>query len=163
MGNNEARLGQMEIIKLESGSLSININRTEKEILDELTGDLLMKLGTENPQTLVPRLFPEAILDEPDLDSEYKAMTAHQLEESHRKAIKALNLLTSGNEITLDDFLLVIRGLNIIRIELGEKLDIDDEWHSPPAVDDNQYRLWIVFQYLGQMLFQCVEGLEGDF
>ena len=150
----------MEIKRLEGGSLSINFIETEKELLSELTHDLLIKLGNENPQALMPRLFPEAILNEPDLDSEYRAMTANQLENSHRKAVEALNLLTSDKEISLDDLILVIKGLNIIRLKLGEELGIDDDSQSPPADDSNHYRLWIVFQYLGQLLFQCVEELE---
>lgn len=149
----------MEIKRLEGGSLSINFIETEKELLSELTHDLLIKLGNENPQALMPRLFPEAILNEPDLDSEYRAMTVNQLENSHRKALEALKLLTSEKEISLDDLILVIKGLNIIRLKLGEELDIDDDSQSPPANDSNHYRLWIVFQYLGQLLFQCVEEL----
>tara|TARA_B100000700_G_scaffold145911_1_gene162337 strand:- start:335 stop:787 length:453 start_codon:yes stop_codon:yes gene_type:complete len=149
----------MEIKRLEGGSLSINFIETEKELLSELTHDLLIKLGNENPQALMPRLFPEAILNEPDLDSEYRAMTANQLENSHRKAVEALNLLTSDKEISLDDLILVIKGLNIIRLKLGEELGIDDDSQSPPADDSDHYRLWIVFQYLGQLLFQCVEEL----
>ena len=149
----------MEIKRLEGGSLSINFIETEKELLSELTHDLLIKLGNENPQALMPRLFPEAILNEPDLDSEYRAMTAKQLENSHRKAVEALNLLTSDKEISLDDLILVIKGLNIIRLKLGEELGIDDDSQSPPADDSDHYRLWIVFQYLGQLLFQCVEEL----
>ena len=152
----------MEIIKLEGDSLSINFHETEKELLNKLSNDLLMKLGNEDAQALMPRLFPEAILNEPDLDSEYRAMTAHQLENSHRKAVEALNLLTSEKEITLDDLILVIKGLNIIRLELGEELDIDDGSQSPPADDSSHYRLWIIFQFLGQLLFQCVEELERN-
>ena len=153
----------MEIIRHDSGLVSINVSATEKELMNELTSNLLTKLENKTPQTLLPRLFPEAILDEPELDSEYQAMTAQQLENSHRKAVEALNLLTSGKEISLDGFILVIKGLNIIRLELGQELDIDDESQSPPAVDSNQYRLWIVFQYLGHMLFQCVEEVEQNF
>ena len=153
----------MEIKRLEGGSLSINFIETEKELLSELTHDLLIKLGNENPQALMPRLFPEAILNEPDLDSEYRAMTVNQLENSHRKALEALKLLTSEKEISLDDLILVIKGLNIIRLKLGEELGIDDDSQSPPADDSNHYRLWIVFQYLGQLLFQCVEELAWIF
>ncbi len=153
----------MEITKLEGGSLSIHFDEIEKEILNDLTQDLLVKLGNEDPQASIPRLFPEAILNQPDLDSEYRAMTAHQLENSHRKALEALNLLTSEKETSLDDLILVIKGLNIIRLELGEELDIDDDSESPPADDSNYYRLWMIFQYLGQLLFQCVEELERNF
>ena len=153
----------MEITKTDAGSLSIHFDEIEKEILNDLTQDLLVILGNEDPQASIPRLFPEAILNEPDLDSEYRAMTTHQLENSHRKALEALNLLASGKEISQDDFIFVIKGLNIIRLELGEVLDIDDESPSPPAVDNNRYRLWIVFQYVGQILSQCVEELDTNF
>ena len=153
----------MEMIKLEGGLLSIHFDEIEKEILNDLTQDLLVKLGNEDPQASIPRLFPEAVLSQPDLDSEYRAMTAHQLENSHRKALEALNLLTSEKEISQDDFIFVIKGLNIIRLELGEVLDIDDDSQTPPAGNNNQYRLWIVFQYLGQILSQCVEEFERNF
>ena len=56
----------MEIIKLEGGLLSINFNEAEKELLNELTQDFFVKLGNEDPQALMPRLFAEAILIEPD-------------------------------------------------------------------------------------------------
>ena len=153
----------MEIIRLENGLFSINLSETENELVDELTRNLLSKLGNESPQTLLPRLFPEAILNEPELDSEYKAMTTHQLQNSHQKALEALNLLTSEKEISQDEFIFVIKGLNIIRLELGEVLDIDDESQTPPTGNSNQYRLWIVFQYLGQILSQCVEEFERNF
>ena len=152
----------MEIIKLEGGLLSINFNEAEKEVLNELTQDLLMKLGNENPQALMPRLFPEAILNEPDLASEYRAMTAHELENSHRKSVEALNLLTSEKEISLDELILVTKGLNVIRLRLGEELDINDGSQSPPADDSSHYRLLIIFQSLGQLLFQCIEELERN-
>ena len=153
----------MEIIRLKSDLVSINISETEKELLRELTHDLLRKLGNENPQTLVPRLFPEAILDEPELNSKYKAMTLNQLENSHRKAAEALTLLTSGNEISLEDFILVTKGLNIIRLQLSEALGINDELQNPLTPGDNQNRAWVIFQYLGQILFQCIEELDRDF
>ena len=153
----------MEIFRLEDGLVSMNFSETEKELIDELTHNLLMKLGNESRQTLLPRLFPKAILNEPELDSEYKAMTTHQLQNSHQKALEALNLLTSEKEISQDDFIFVIKGLNIIRLELGEVLDIADESQTPPAGNSNQYRLWIVFQYLGQILSQCVEEFERNF
>ena len=153
----------MEIIRLENGFFSINLSEIEKELVDELTRNLLVKLGNESPQTLLPRLFPEAILNEPELDSEYRAMTAHQLENSHREALEALNLLISEKETSLDDLIFVIKGLNIIRLELGEELDIDDDSESPAADDSNHYRLLMIFQYLGQLLFQCVEELERNF
>ena len=153
----------MEIIRLENGFFSINLSEIEKELVDELTRNLLVKLGNESPQTLLPRLFPEAILNEPELDSEYRAMTAHQLKNSHREALEALNLPTSEKETSLDDLIFVIKGLNIIRLELGEELDIDDDSESPAADDSNHYRLWMIFQYLGQLLFQCVEELERNF
>ena len=153
----------MEITKLVGGSLSIHFDEIEKEILNDLTQDLLVKLGNESPQTLLPRLFPEAFLNQPELNSEYKAMTTHQLQNSHRKALEALNLLTAEKEISQDDFIFVIKGLNIIRLELGEVLDIDDESQTTPAGNSDQYRLWIVFQYLGQILSQCVEEFERNF
>ena len=153
----------MEIIKLQEDSLSIHFDEIEKEILNDLTQGLLAKLGNEDPQGSIPRLFPEAILNQPDLDFEYRAMTVQQLKNSHRKALEALNLLTSEKETSLDDLILVIKGLNIIRLELGEELDIDDDSESPPADDSNYYRLWMIFQYLGQLLFQCVEELERNF
>ena len=153
----------MEIIKLEDGSLALNFNGTEKELLNELTHNLLMKLGNENPQALMPRLFPEAILNEPDLDSEYRDMTAHQLKNSHWKAVEALELITSENEIPSHDVILVIKGLNIIRLELGELLNINDESESSLTPDSDQYREWIIFQYLGQILSQCVEELNTNF
>ena len=153
----------MEITKTEAGSLSIHFDEIEKKILNDLTKDLLVKLGNEDPQASIPRLFPEAILSQPDLDSEYRAMTANQLENSHRKALEALNSLTSEKETSLDDLILVIKGLNIIRLELGEELDIDDDYESPLADGSNHYRLWMIFQYLGQLLFQCVEELERNF
>ena len=116
----------------------------EKKILNDLTQDLLVKLGNEDPKASIPRLFPEAILSQPDLDSEYRAMTAHQLENSHRKALEALNSLTSEKETSLDDLILVIKVLNIIRLELGEELDIDDGSQSPPADDSSHYRLSLI-------------------
>lgn len=153
----------MEITKLEGGSLSIHLDEAEKELLNGLVQDLLGKLRNEDPQVSIPRLFPEAILNQPDLDSEYRAMTAHQLENSHRKALEALNSLTSEKATSPDDLILVIKGLNIIRLELSEELDIDDNSEGPPADDSNDYRLWMIFQYLGQLLFQCVGELERNF
>ena len=44
----------MEIIKLEGGSLSIHFDEIEKEILNELTKDLLVKLGNEDLQASIP-------------------------------------------------------------------------------------------------------------
>ena len=110
----------------------MNFSETEKELIDELTHNLLMKLGNESRQTLLPRLFPKAILNEPELDSEYKAMTTHQLENSHRKALEALNLLASGKEISQDDFIFVIKGLNISKISLAKSsLDVDGKLVFP--------------------------------
>ena len=153
----------MEITKLVGGSLSIHFDEIEKEILNDLTQGLLAKLGNKDPQASIPRLFPEAIMNQPDLDSEYRAMTVHQLKNSHREALEALNLLTSEKETSLDDLILVMKGLNIIRLELGEELEIVDNSESPPADDSDHYRSWIIFQYLGQLLFQCVGELERNF
>ena len=54
----------MEINKLKNGLVLLNISEAEKELLNELANGLLMKLANENSETLLLRLFPEAILDE---------------------------------------------------------------------------------------------------
>ena len=57
----------MEIIKLVGGSLSIHLDEAEKELLNGLAQDLLVKLKNEDPQASIPRLFPSAILNQPCL------------------------------------------------------------------------------------------------
>jgi hypothetical protein len=58
---------------------------------------------------------------------------------------------------------LVIKGLNLIRLKLGEELNINDELQSPSNPVGAEYQTWIIFQHLGQMLFECVSALESGF
>ena len=54
----------------------------------------------------------------------------------------------------------VMKGLNLVRLKLSEDLNIADDSYDPPDMDDDTYQAWIIFQYLGQMVYQCVSELE---
>lgn len=151
----------MQIVNHDNGLISIEISTVEKNLITELTDSLLLSLESDDPSSLTPRLFPIAILDEPEMEQEYQEITESELRNAHRKSLQTFNLITSGNKISIDEFVLVIKGLNIVRLELGEELNINDELQSPPNPVEDEYRTWIIFQHLGQMLFECVSALES--
>ena len=153
----------MQIVNHDNGLISIEISNIEKELMTELTDSLLFSLESNDPSSLIPRLFPTAILDEPEMEQEYKEITESELRSAHRKSLQTLDMITSGNKISVDEFVLVIKGLNLIRLKLGEELNINDELQSPPNSVENEYQTWIIFQHLGQMLFECVSALERGF
>ena len=62
-----------------------------------------------------------------------------------------------------DELMAVMKGLNLVRLKLSEDLNIADDSFDPPNMDDDTYQAWIIFQYLGQMVYQCVSELEKDF
>ena len=163
MGHYAEGLDQVEIVKQENNCFLIKLSDIESALFAELVPPLLYLLESEDLKGDMPRLFPTAILDEPEQENEYQQITQSELKKSHSKSLEAVELISSKNEISIDELMAVMKGLNLLRLKLSEDLNIADDSYDPPDMDDDTYQAWIIFQYLGQMVYQCVSELEKDF
>ena len=163
MGHYAEGLDQVEIVKQENNCFLIELSDIESALFAELVPPLLHLLESEDLKGDMPRLFPTAILDEPEQENEYQQITQSELKKSHSKSLEAVQLISSKNEISIDELMAVMKGLNLVRLKLSEDLNIADDSFDPPNMDDDTYQAWIIFQYLGQMVYQCVSELEKDF
>ena len=54
----------------------------------------------------------------------------------------------------------IMRALNILRLSLGERINLFESFQEELAEADPNYDLWIIFQIIGQMLASVVDSLQ---
>ena len=87
MGHYAEGLDQVEIVKQENNCFLIELSDIESALIAELVPPLLHLLESEDLKGDMPRLFPTAILDEPEQENEYQQITQSELKKSHSKSL----------------------------------------------------------------------------
>jgi len=53
-----------------------------------------------------------------------------------------------------------MRALNILRLFLGERLNVSEDSEEGPSETDPSYGAWVLFQIFGQMLSSIIDILQ---
>ena len=116
---------------------------------------------------VLARLFPDAYPDDAEAAAEFRRYTESGLRETkHSNARTALATLDApGTEHVLTDFEVQawLGALNDLRLALGTRLDVDEDWHAQAAgldQDDPALVLFSVYDWLSmlqELLVRCLD------
>jgi len=148
----------MIISLLQNSNYKVDVTEQEKDLISiisaEINSSLLRREGEES------RLFPPAYIDQPEAESEYQAMIHDDLVSAHISALETLNASLAEPEVTENDLVEIMRALNILRLFLGERLNVSEDSEEGPSETDPSYGAWVLFQIFGQMLSSIIDILQ---
>lgn len=134
----------------------------ERELLADLAGQLVDVLTASTDDPIVRRLFPTAYHEDAEKDREYQQLVRDELVE-RRLANLAVIRSTAPGATELDEAQLTawLQAVNDLRLVLGTRLDVTE---APIELDEDDPDLGVhlVYDYLGGVLAEIVDTLEGD-
>ena len=117
------------------GTIRFTLRAPEVDLLHRLTDELRHALDTSEPDDpVISRLFPPAVLGDPEADREVRDLLADALLADRLTGLEAVTtLLARGRrsrgrlvvDLVEDEPLLVLGVLNDIRLAIGARIDID--------------------------------------
>ncbi len=151
--------------------IRLQLRPPEVELLGRLAGELRTALDAPEPGDPVrSRLFPPAVLGDPEADREVRDLLADALLADRLDALAAvLELLERGRrsrgrlvvDLRDDEPLLVLGALNDIRLAIGARIDIETIDREQVGEDDPAAYPIAVMDHLGWWQEQLLVILDG--
>lgn len=151
--------------------IRMQLRPPEVELLTRLAGELRTALDAPEPNDPVhSRLFPPAVLGDPEADREVRDLLADALLADRLTGLDAvLALLERGRrsrgrlvvELSEDEPLLVLGVLNDIRLAIGARIDIEAIDRDQVGQDDPVAYPIAVMDHLGWWQEQLLAILDG--
>ena len=148
----------MNINLLENGNYQVAVSENEKNLINFISDEVKSFIHRRGGET--SRLFPSAYIDQPEAENEYQSMIHDDLVSSHTLALETLTKSLAKAEVMENDLVEMMRALNILRLFLGERLNISEDYEDSPSETDPSYDIWILFQIFGQMLSSIIDVLQ---
>ncbi|GLW63580.1 hypothetical protein Arub01_18240 [Actinomadura rubrobrunea] len=145
----------MSAVKKVRGGVSVRLEAEEAALVRALMEQLLELLGQDAPgpgdelaavgisdrtappdDPVLARLFPDAYQEDERAAGEFRRYTEMGLRDGKREAARTvLKTLERGREAVLDEeeAQIWLRALNDVRLALGTRLDITEEWYEEAA------------------------------
>lgn len=152
----------MVITPIDSGLFKVEIPDWQIQIFHKLAEELENMLLDKSNQ-LTGRLFPSAYQRDTSANTEYELLTHEDLRQSHLSSLKLLAGISTHSEVSETTLIEIMQGINILRLVLGARLEIDDdnsENSSEISEDDPDYNLWVIFHLLGEILSIIVDSIN---
>lgn len=121
--------------------------------------------ATKPEDPVLARLFPDAYREDNDAAGEFRRYTEVGLRDGKRAAAGiVLATLRPDEDVVLDDDQAQawLRSLNDIRLALGTRLDINEEWYDQVAAmdwDDPRYAMFAAYDWLTMLQESLVRAL----
>jgi hypothetical protein len=172
--------------KRRRGGVILKLDPQEQPLLRQLVGELLVLVepapaadadplsamvgigtATETPDDpVLARLFPDAYPDDSAAAGEFRRYTEQGLREKKRSnAATALATLERGKDVELsdDEARAWLGVLNDLRLALGTRLDVDEDWDDQMASlgeDDPLLGLFVVYDWLSYLQETLVRSVS---
>jgi hypothetical protein len=122
---------------------------------------------TSTPEDpVLARLFPDAYRDDEEKSGEFRRYTEHSLREAKtanaRMALATLDAPGTDHPLSDAEVQAWLGSLNDLRLALGTKLDVTEDWHEQASVldrDDPTLVLFSVYDWLSvlqELLVRCL-------
>ncbi|HEX2315721.1 MAG TPA: DUF2017 domain-containing protein [Thermomonospora sp.] len=121
--------------------------------------------AAKSDDPVLARLFPDAYREDSGAAAEFRRYTEVGLRDGKREAAETvLASLRSGTDVVLDDDQAQawLRAVNDLRLALGTRLDITEEWYEQAAEldpDDPRYALYAAYDWLTMLQESLVRAL----
>ena len=151
------------------GTYHLTIDRSDREVLNQLFGQFRNVLTDGQDSDTVRRLFPTAYHQDPEHDEEYQRLMRSELLTSHIHSIDHVRQLidrtASADVITLAqaDLDALMKSTNGIRLLLGTLLAVNEGDHDDVDESDPTFGQHQLYGYLGWLLDWMVTAQAGIF
>ena len=151
----------MIITPLEDGTFKVEIPKWQIKIFKSLTQEL-NPIISDRSNNLTSRLFPTAYQSDTSANNEYELLTHKDLLQSHLDSLEALEELSSNAELSEETLIKITQGVNILRLVLGTRLEInDDDANSSKANEDHpDHNIWLTFHLLGEIISIIIDAIS---
>jgi hypothetical protein len=156
----------MELVEPQDGELGTP--RSDDATIAALEA-MLHEPGSEQPPTdpVLARLLPDGYRDDPEAAGEFRRYTEPALRSAkHQAAREMLDTLPAAGgkiQLTSDQALAWLKALNDVRLALGVRLGVTEEFEaqwSRLKPDDPQWAAFEVYAWLGAVQESLVQALN---
>jgi hypothetical protein len=149
------------IARTPAGDFRVSIGRRERAVLRSLPAALERLLDEEADDPDLRRLFPPAYADDEEAEAEYRRLTAGELLDGRRAALRTFAETLDADVLTADDLESWLRALNDLRLFLGTRLDVTEEDLAQPFDPrDPKAEERALYAYLSWLQEHVVEALS---
>ena len=142
------------------GSFQLRLTDDERDLVVNLAAQLRELLVSDETDGL-ERLYPPAYANDPDRESEYRAMVHDELLEKRLAAVDVVEQTATATSLTEEEVNTWMGAINDLRLVLGTRLDVTED-QDFPALDDPSAPAFAVYQYLTHLLAEIVHALSRD-
>lgn len=139
------------------GSYAVNLGENERNLLEDLAGQLKELLTTDSPA--LRRLFPPPYGDDDERNQGYAVLAGSELVEKRLAGLDLVTATLRRDELSEEEVETWMRSINDMRLVLGTLLDVTEEG-DVPADDDPRAPMYAAYEYLGMLLERIVHSLS---
>ncbi len=148
------------IRRARDGSFQLRLTDDERDLVADLAAQMRELLVSEETDGL-QRLYPPAYANDPERDSEYRAMVHDELLEKRLAAVDVVEQTAAAKTLTEEQVTAWMGAINDLRLVLGTRLDVTED-QDFPALDDPTAPAFAVYQYLTHLLAEIVHALSRE-
>jgi hypothetical protein len=148
------------IRRARDGSFQLRLTDDERDLVADLAAQLRDLLVSDEPDGL-ERLYPPAYANDPERDSEYRAMVHDELLQKRLAAVDIVEQTAAAKTLTEEQVIAWMGAINDLRLVLGTRLDVTEDQDFPP-LDDPNAQAFAVYQYLTHLLAEIVHALSSE-
>jgi hypothetical protein len=147
------------IERTRKGDYRLRLSEPERELLRDLSAQLLALLAADPADPSLRRLRPTAYEDDPEAEDEFRRLQDGELLEGRRGTLELLAGTVERDHLTAEELDAWLRALTDLRLAVGTRLDVTEETYAS-EIDPRDPRAWelSVFAYLSWLQEAAVEA-----
>ncbi|MEI7592946.1 MAG: DUF2017 family protein [Actinomycetes bacterium] len=145
------------LIEIVEGGYRVNLGDVEQRVLRQSFFDLRILVNERDASTR--RLFPNAYVDQPQLEAEYQQLVGDDLAQSQLAAIDQVEQSIDGKVVDRAGLEQWMRSINAIRLVIGTKLDISEDPERLKR-NDPRFAAYQLYDFLGHLLSWILSALR---
>jgi len=145
------------IRRARDGTFQLKLTDDERDLIVDLATQLRELLVSEESDGL-ERLYPPAYANDPERESEYRAMVHDELLQKRLASVDVVEETAAATSLTEEQVTAWMGAINDLRLVLGTRLDVSED-QQLPALDDPRAPAFAVYQYLTALLGEIVHAL----
>jgi hypothetical protein len=149
------------ISKRADGDFDLRLGAVERRLLTDVCAELRGMIDGRDDDPLLRRLFPTAYADDAEHEAFYQQMAHDELRDRKIAALETVERTAGNDTVTAGDLDQWLMAVNAVRLALGTRLDVSEDW-GPEDVDedDPDFPAHVVYDYLGRLLDSIVREMS---
>lgn len=140
------------------GTFTLRWRSGDREILAEGVDELRRLLTSDDPA--IARLFPPPYGDDEERNAGWNVLARAELIERRIEALDTVARLMDDRRASAEELSALMRTVNDVRLVFGTRLDVTEDG-PPPDMSESERRLWLVYEFLGEIVWEAVRALRS--